>query len=67
MAEAVQQQEHILNKTYVEERQNAMHKMILDNEAQHGSSYDSNGNWIENSLIDEKIRKKAIKESSSIK
>ena len=51
---------YFLNVTYAEERHKLLHKMILDDEAKHGTSYDSSGNWIVNSLLGEEERKKEL-------
>ena len=49
-----------LNTTYAEERHKLLAEMVLQDEATHGTSYNSNGTWIENSLYDEERRKQAI-------
>jgi hypothetical protein len=40
-----------LNRTYTEERHNLVQKMLAEDEAQYGSSYDADGRWVENTLL----------------
>ena len=51
---------YFLNVTRSEERHKLLQAMVLDDEEKFGSSYDSNGTWIENSLLDQGEREKAI-------
>ena len=50
-----------LNRTYLEERHKLMLEIVRIDEAKYGSSYDTNGKWIENSLLEEQQRKEAIR------
>lgn len=49
-----------LNETYLEERHKLLQEIVRLDEAKYGSSYDSNGTWIEHSLLSEAKRREAI-------
>jgi hypothetical protein len=49
-----------LKKTYLEERHKLMKEIVRFDEAKYGSSYDSNGTWIERSTLNEEQRREAL-------